>query len=257
MSLLKVARKKSMRTYYIKPNSKGKTTAYVCYQYYDRVAKRTIGVPYLSFNISTNPNAPETHVTDSGKTAGYTVSTEHLADIMNWLKRHGTFGKHKVPPRILALVRAEAELKVRAELGLPSQPNAGEKSAPPTVGEKIRALCKATDDLLEHITQHKRPKECFLGSSRPELFALRLHLNFGEKALRYALRSVGVTATDFAPATLPAEATEALRRGYIKEEDIETAKQAKSKSEASKAARTRKSTGDESAELPLPTISGT
>lgn len=246
MSLLKARRKKSMREHYIKPPAEGTTTAYIYYQYYDRTAKRTKGIPYVSFNLATNPEAPETNITDNGKVAGYTLSTEHLTDIKRWLKKHGTFGKPKVPPRALARIRAEVEYKVRAELGAPpSMPNPAKTPVARTANEKIRALCKATDELLEHITKHATPKESLLGITPQELFALRLHLNFGEKALRQALRSASITATDFAAAALLAEADEARRRGYIKQEDIDSARLAKARSEASKAAKTRTSISEQ------------
>lgn len=241
MSLLKAPRKNSMRKYYIKSPAKGATTAYICYQYYDRTAKRTKSIPYVSFNLATNPEAPETNITDNGKAAEYTLSIEHLTDIKRWLKKHGTFGKPKVPPRALARIRAEVEYKVRAELGaLPSMPNPAKTPLARTANAKIRALCKATDELLEHITKHATPKESLLGITPEELFALRLHLNFGERALRYALRSTGISATEFAFVTLVPEAEEALRRGYIKAADIEAARQAKARSEATKAGKTRK-----------------
>lgn len=241
MSLLKSPRKKAMREYYIKPPAKGGTTAYVCYQYYDRAAKRTKSIPYVSFNMATNPDAPETNTTDKGKSAGYALCVEHLADIKQWLKKNGTFGKPKVPARVLARIRAEVEYKVRAELGAPPLlASPAIASEPRTAGDKIRTLCEATDELLEHITTNPAPKEILSRLTREELFALRLHLNFGEKALRSAFRSAGVTATEFAPAALPAEATEALRRGYITELEIETARQGKARSDASKAAKTRK-----------------
>lgn len=243
MSLLKAPRKKTMREYCLKPPAKDKTTAFICYQYYDRTQKKTVAPRYASFNLATNPDAPEINVTEKGAAAGYTVSAEHLADVKKWLKKHGTYGRPKVPSRVLARVRAEVEEKVRAELGAPiitlvATPT--KRPAVSSVGDKIRALCAATDDLLKHVTTHVTPKESLTGLTPEELFALRLHLNFGERALRYALRSAGVTATDFAPVVLLAEAAEALRRHYITEADVEAARQAKSKSEASKEEKKRK-----------------
>lgn len=241
MPLLKAPRKQTMREYYLKPPAKGKTTAFICHQYYDRTRKETIGVPYASFNQATNPDAPEINITEKGMAAGYTLSAEDLAEVKKWLKKNGTYGRVKVPSRVLARVRAEVEEKVRAELGASSSPPASMPTQVParafvpiTVGDKIRALCAATDGLLEHVTAHATPKESLAGLTTEELFALRLHLNFGEKALRYALRSAGVTATEFAAVTLGAEAEEALRRGYIKDVDVDTARQARAKSEESK-----------------------
>lgn len=122
MSLLKAPRKKTMREYYLKPPAKGKTTAFICYQYYDRTRKLTVGVPYASFNLAANPDAPEINITEKGAAAGYTVSAEDLVEVKKWLKKHGTYGRPKVPSRVLAQVRAEVEDKVRAELGAPAPP---------------------------------------------------------------------------------------------------------------------------------------
>lgn len=243
MSLLKAPRKKTMREYYLKPPAKGKTTAFICYQYYDRTRKETVGVPYASFNQAANPDAPEINITEKGTVAGYTVSADDLAEVKKWLKKNGTYGRPRVPSRVLARVRAEVEEKVRAELGVPALTRVATPAKGPavsSVGEKIRALCAATDDLLKHVTTHAAPKESLTGLAPEDLFTLRLHLNFGERALRYALRSAGVTATDFAPVVLVAEAEEALRRYYITEADVEAARQAKSKSEASKEEKKRK-----------------
>jgi len=243
MSLLKAPRKKTMREYYIKPPAKNTTTAYICHQHYDRTTKKTVGTYCASFNQATNPDAPEINITEKGKAAGYTLFAEHIADVKTWLKKNGTFGRQKVPSRVLAQVRADVEEKVRAELGAPALTLVATPAKGPAVssfGEKIRALCVATDDLLKHVTTHATPKESLAGLALEDLFALRLHLNFGERALRYALRSAGVTATDFAPVVLVAEAAEALRRYYITDADVEAARQAKAKSEASKEAKKRK-----------------
>lgn len=120
MSLLKAAHKKTMREYYLKAPAKGKTTAFICYQYYDRTRKLTVGVPYASFNLAANPNAPDINITEKGAAAGYTVSAEDLIEVKKWLKKHGTYGRSRVPSRVLARVRAEVEEKVRAELGAPA-----------------------------------------------------------------------------------------------------------------------------------------
>jgi hypothetical protein len=244
MSLLKAPRKKTpMREYCIKPPAKKTTTAYICYQYYDRAKKKTTSDKYASFNQSTNPDAPKINITQKGKSAGYTLSAEHVADVKTWLRKFGTYGRPKVPSRVLARVRAEVEEKVRAELGAPAPTLVATPAKSPavsSVGERIRALCAATDDLLKHVKTHVTPKESLTCLTPEELFALRLHLNFGERALRYALRSAGVTATDFAPVILVTEAAEALRRCYITEADVEAARQAKSKSEASKEQKKRK-----------------
>jgi hypothetical protein len=243
MSLLKAPRKKTMREYYLKPPAKNKTTAFICYQYYDRTRKETVSVPYASFNLATNPDAPEINITKKGAAAGYTVSPEHLSEVKKWLKKNGTYGRLKVPSRVLTRVRAEVEEKVRAELRAPALTLSATPAKGPaasSVDEKVRALCAATDDLLKHVTTHATPKESLTGLAPEELFALRLHLNFGERALRYALRSAGLTATDFAPVVLVAEAAEALRRYYITHADVEAARQAKAKSEAAKEEKKRK-----------------
>jgi hypothetical protein len=243
MSLLKAPRKEPMREYYIKPPSKDTTTAYICHQYYDRAKKQTASDKYASFNQSANPDAPEINITEKGQSAGYTLPAEHVADVKKWLRKNGTYGRPKVPSRVLGRVRAEVEQKVRAELGAPAITMVATPAKCPavaSVGERIRALCMATDDLLKHVTTHATPKESLAGLAPEELFALRLHLNFGERALRYALRSAGVTATDFAPVVLVAEATEALHRCYITDADVEAARQAKARSEASKEEKKRK-----------------
>jgi hypothetical protein len=242
MSLLKAPRKKTMREYYIKPPAKNTTTVYICHQHYDRATKKTVGTYCASFNQATNPDAPEINITEKGKSAGYTLSAAHIADVKAWLKKNGTFGRPKVPSRVLAQVRADVVSKVRAELGVsPSIPMSApvRASTASTVSDKIRALCTATDALLKHITTHATPKESLAGMKPGDLFALRLHLNFGERALRYALRSAGVTATDFAGVVLVAEAAEALRRRYITLADVESARQAKAKSETSKKEKKR------------------
>ncbi|KQY00166.1 hypothetical protein ASD28_12610 [Massilia sp. Root133] len=246
-----------MREYCLKPPAKDKTTAFICYQYYDRTQKKTLAPRYASFNLATNPDAPKINITEKGAAVGYTVSPEHLAEVKKWLKKNGTYGRPKVPSRVLARVRAEVEEKVRAELGAPALTRVATPAKGPavySVGEKIRALCAATDDLLKHVTTHAAPKESLTGLAPEDLFALRLHLNFGERALRYALRSAGVTATDFAPVVLVAEAAEALRRYYITAADVEAARQAEAKSKATKEEKKRKAEVEKNDAQRKPTV---
>lgn len=142
MSLLKAARKKTMRDYYLKPPTRGKTTAFICYQYYDRTRKATISVPYASFNQATNPNEPEINITERGTAAGYTLSAEDLAEVKQWLKKNGTYGRPKVPSRVLARVRAEVEEKIRSELGAPAPLPVTKTAKAPTV-EDLNTKMKA------------------------------------------------------------------------------------------------------------------
>jgi hypothetical protein len=119
MSLTKPP-KKMMREYYLKPPAKGSTTAYICRQFYDRELKRTVQTLVASFNVATNPVKPEVNITVKGRAAGYReVPADHLAEVQRWLKKHGTYGKVRVPTRLLAQVRAEVEALVRAELNNP------------------------------------------------------------------------------------------------------------------------------------------
>jgi response regulator RpfG family c-di-GMP phosphodiesterase len=142
MSLLKAARKKTMREYYLKAPAKGRTTAFICYQYYDRTRKETVSVPYASFNLATNPESPEINITEKGAAANYSVSVEDLVEVKQWLKRNGTYGRPKVPSRVLARVRAEVEEKVRAELKAPAQPSVLKAAKAPAV-EDLNTKMKA------------------------------------------------------------------------------------------------------------------
>lgn len=142
MSLLQAPRKKTMRKYYLKPPAKNKTTAYICHQHYDPTRKETIGVPYASFNQATNPDAPKINITERGKAAGYTLSAKDLAEVKQWLKKNGTYGRPKVPSRVLARVRAEVEEKIRSEFGAPAPLPVTKTAKAPTV-EDLNTKMKA------------------------------------------------------------------------------------------------------------------
>lgn len=122
-----------MKQYYVKPPAKLKsrdpklpvtfrtTTAYICHQAYDDVAKRTRQSLVASFNLATDPLNPEINITDKGRAAGYSVAPDHRAMVEKFLRRHGTKGRAKVPRGVLARVRATIEKLVRSELASPGQ----------------------------------------------------------------------------------------------------------------------------------------
>lgn len=117
-----------MKEYYVKPPAKLKshdpklpvtfrtTTAYICHQAYDDVAKRTRQSLVASFNLATDPLNPEINITDKGRALGYSVVPEHRAMVEKFLRRHGTKSQAKVPRSVLARVRTTIEKKVRSEL---------------------------------------------------------------------------------------------------------------------------------------------
>lgn len=144
MSLTK-APKKTMREYYLKAPASGSTTAYICRQAYDRTQKRTVQTLVASFNIATDPASPEVNITDKGRSVGYLkVPDEHLAEVQKWLKKNGTFGRVKVPARVLAQVRAEVEAKVRAELNASKVERA--RPAPKPVAVPVPAPAQAPEN---------------------------------------------------------------------------------------------------------------
>lgn len=122
-----------MKEYYVKPPAKLKshdtklpvtfstTTAYICHQAYDDIAKRTKQSLVASFNLATDPLNPEIRVTDKGRALGYSVVPEHRAMVEKFLRRHGTKSQAKVPRGVLARVRATIERQVRNELAAQDQ----------------------------------------------------------------------------------------------------------------------------------------
>lgn len=223
MSLTKPP-KKSMREYYLKPPAKGSTTAYICRQFYDRELRRTVQTLVASFNIATNPVMPEVNITDKGRAAGYVeVPPDHLAEVQRWLKKHGTFGKTKVPTAVLQQLRKEVEDKLRAELDLPkSRPAIVEAPArrkPQTLPEAMRLMCSATEEFRAYLAGVKTGGAKVLGFTEADLFELRIHLNFTEKTVRKMLKLRGISARDYPAKNLPTEAAEATRRGIIDAQD--------------------------------------
>ena len=218
MSLL-TPPKKAMREYYLKAPASGSTTAYICRQTYDRSSKRTVQTLVASFNIATDPASPSINVTNKGRAVGYAeVLPQHRADVQQWLKKHGTFGQTKVPAKVLARVRAEVEARLRSELAMSAAPAARASSGPPqgqegTLREKVRAMCAATEAARRHLGTVTTGGLKVLGLTEEDLFELRVHLNFGEKAVRKMLKTRGLSARDHARTALPEEAAEAARRG--------------------------------------------
>lgn len=222
MSLIKPP-KKAMREYYLKPPASGSTTAYICHQTYDRSSKRTVQTLVASFNIATDPASPSINVTNKGRAVGYAeVLPQHRADVQQWLKKHGTFGQTKVPAKVLARVRAEVEAKLRLELAVSATPGpqmqtatapSAAKRQDSALRERMRAMCAATEDARRHLASVATGGLKVLGLTEDDLFELRVHLNFGEKAVRKMLKTRGLSARDHARTALPDEAAEAARRG--------------------------------------------
>jgi len=122
-----------MKEYYVKPPAKLKlsksseratfktTTAYICHQLYDDLAKRTKQTLVASFNLATDPVNPDINVTEKGRAMGYAVMPQHRAMVEKFLRRHGTRAQVKVPRGVLARVRADVEKQIRIELNVPVQ----------------------------------------------------------------------------------------------------------------------------------------
>ena len=202
MSLLK-APKKAMREYYVKAPPKGATTAYICRQHYDPTAKRTCQTRLASFNVATDPAVPAINVTERGRAEGYDLPPQHKADVQRWLRKFGTHGKTRVPASVVARMRVELAAELAAQSG------------PLTLGERIRAMCKATEDVRTHLVEVASNKRKGLDLTSADRFELSIHLNFSEKAVRRLLKSRGISAREHAVTALKEEAAEAIRRGIL------------------------------------------
>lgn len=147
--------------YVIKPPSNGESTVYIALQYYSRDHKRTLQDRLAHFNLYHAAESLSPTITTLGRERGYTVSPQHLEMAKRWLRRHGRKVTEKVPANVRRKLTAEAEARVRAELGQPPSVSSGgavdltptqtKPPKAPTLSDDVQAMLDAIDRVKKHL----------------------------------------------------------------------------------------------------------